>query len=52
MAIMIARGELELEVDLASDTAPLHELSDALLEAAGEGLRCMRDPPAAASPRS
>ena len=44
MAIMIARGELELEVDLESDSAPLHELAQALIEEAGEGLRCLRDP--------
>lgn len=43
MAIMIARGELELEVDLESDTAPVHELAAALL-AAAPGVRCMRDP--------
>ncbi len=43
MAIMIARGELELEVDLESDTAPLHELVAALLDATGE-VRCLRDP--------
>ena len=43
MAIMIARGELELELDLASDTAPLHELTAALLEAA-PGVRWLRDP--------
>ncbi len=44
MAIMVARGELALEVDLESDTAPLYELVVSLLEAAGEGLRWMRDP--------
>jgi hydrogenase expression/formation protein HypE len=44
MAIMVARGELELEVELQSDTAPLHELVGALLEACGGGLRCLRDP--------
>jgi hydrogenase expression/formation protein HypE len=43
MAIMIARGELELEVDLESDTASLHELARMLLDLGGE-LRCMRDP--------
>ena len=43
MAIMIARGELALEVDLDSDTAPLHELVAALLSAA-DGVRCLRDP--------
>ncbi len=40
---MIARGDLELEGDVASDTAPVHELVAALLEA-GDGLRWMRDP--------
>jgi hydrogenase expression/formation protein HypE len=43
MAIMIARGELELEVDLQSDTAPLHGLVDRLLGSV-EGVRCLRDP--------
>jgi hydrogenase expression/formation protein HypE len=44
MAIMIARGGLELELDLESDTAPLHELVAALLAAGGEAVRCLRDP--------
>ncbi|MBA3408087.1 MAG: hydrogenase expression/formation protein HypE [Solirubrobacterales bacterium] len=43
MAIMIARGGLELEVDLESDTAPLHGLVAALLAATG-AVRCLRDP--------
>jgi hydrogenase expression/formation protein HypE len=43
MAIMVARGELELEVDLRSDTAPVHELCRALLEL-GAAVRWMRDP--------
>jgi hydrogenase expression/formation protein HypE len=43
MAIMIARGELELEVELRSDTAPLHELTAALLDAT-DAVRCLRDP--------
>ncbi len=43
MAVMIARGELELEVDLASDTAPVHELAAALLEL-GASVRWLRDP--------
>ena len=42
MAIMLARGDLELEADLRSDTAPLHELALGLLEAA-PGVRCLRD---------
>ena len=43
MAIMVARGGLELEVDLESDTAPLHDLVGSLLAATG-GVRCLRDP--------
>jgi hydrogenase expression/formation protein HypE len=43
MAIMIARGELALEVELESDTAPLNELVAALLEAS-DRIRCLRDP--------
>jgi len=44
MAVMIARGELELEVELDSDTAPLNALVGALIEAVPDGLRCLRDP--------
>ena len=52
MAVMIARGELALEVDLDSDTAPLHGLVAGLLESVatvelaggGSALRCLRDP--------
>ena len=43
MAVMIARGDLHLEGDVASDTAPLHELTAALL-GLGDALRWMRDP--------
>ena len=43
LAILIARGDLELEGDLRSDTAPLHSLVAALLAATG-GVRCLRDP--------
>jgi hydrogenase expression/formation protein HypE len=43
MAIMVARGELELEIELESDTAPLHGLVEALLGAV-DGVRCLRDP--------
>jgi hydrogenase expression/formation protein HypE len=43
MAIMIARGELELEVELESDTAPLGSLVAGLLNATS-GVRCLRDP--------
>ena len=43
MAVMIARGELQLEVELSSDTAPVHELTASLLEL-GESVRWLRDP--------
>jgi hydrogenase expression/formation protein HypE len=43
MAVLVARGDLDLEADLASDTAPLNELTGALLEL-GDGIRWLRDP--------
>jgi hydrogenase expression/formation protein HypE len=43
MAVMIARGDLHLEGDVASDTASVHELTAALL-GLGTALRWMRDP--------
>jgi hydrogenase expression/formation protein HypE len=43
MAVMIARGDLRLEADIDSDTAPLHDLASTLREL-GEDLRWMRDP--------
>jgi hydrogenase expression/formation protein HypE len=43
-AIMLARGELELDADVASDTASVWPLVRALLDRAGPGLRAMRDP--------
>jgi hydrogenase expression/formation protein HypE len=43
MAVMVARGDLDLEVDLESDTAPLHGLVHDLLAATAE-VRCLRDP--------
>ena len=42
-AVMVARGELELEVELESDTAPVHELASSLLEL-DDAVRWMRDP--------
>jgi hydrogenase expression/formation protein HypE len=42
-AIMLARGEFELEAPIESDTRPLWPAVDALLEAAGGSLRCLRD---------
>lgn len=44
VAIMVARGGLDLEVALASDTAPLHDLTLALLGRLGDGVRWLRDP--------
>jgi hydrogenase expression/formation protein HypE len=43
MAIMLARGEFELDAEIVSDTASLWPAVDALLDAAGPGLRCLRD---------
>jgi hydrogenase expression/formation protein HypE len=40
--IMLARGELDLDADLVSDTAPLHRLTAAVLET-GVAVRAMRD---------
>jgi hydrogenase expression/formation protein HypE len=42
VTIMLARGELELEGDVVSDTAPLATLVKRLLDATPE-VRCMRD---------
>lgn len=42
MAIMLARGDLAIEADIRSDTAPLNGLVEALLDAA-PGVRWMRD---------
>jgi hydrogenase expression/formation protein HypE len=43
MAVMLARDEFALEAEILSDTRPLWSAADALLEAAGEDLHCMRD---------
>ncbi len=42
-AIMLARGEFELEAPIESDTRSLWPAVDALLAAVGPSLRCMRD---------
>jgi hydrogenase expression/formation protein HypE len=42
-AIMLSRGEFELDAEIESDTRSLWPACDALLEAAGESLRCLRD---------
>jgi hydrogenase expression/formation protein HypE len=43
MAIMLARGEFELDAAIVSDTSSLWPAVDALLDAAGPALRCLRD---------
>jgi len=43
VAIMLARGELDIEADVRSDTQPLWSLAAALIEACGDHLHCMRD---------
>ena len=42
-AIMLARGEFELDAEIESDTRSLWPVVDALLEEVGPSLRCMRD---------
>ena len=44
MAVMLARDEFSLAADIRSDTRSLWPAADALLEAAGSELHCMRDP--------
>ena len=42
-AIMLARGEFELDASIESDTRSLWPAVDVLLEAAGPAVRCVRD---------
>jgi hydrogenase expression/formation protein HypE len=42
-AIMLARDEFSLDAEIDSDTRPLWPAVDALLDAAGADLHCMRD---------
>ncbi len=44
ITILLARGDLDLEADLRSDTRSVLPLVEALVEAAGPGVRWMRDP--------
>jgi hydrogenase expression/formation protein HypE len=43
MSVMMARGDLDIEAEIESDTAPVHELVEALL-AAAPSTRWLRDP--------
>ena len=42
-AIMLARGEFDLDADITSDTRSLWPMVDTMLDAAGPSLRCLRD---------
>jgi hydrogenase expression/formation protein HypE len=44
ITILLARGDLELEADLRSDTRSVYPLVASLLDAVAPGLRWMRDP--------
>jgi len=44
VTILLARGELDLEADLRSDTRPVLPLVEAIASVAGPGIRWMRDP--------
>ena len=43
VTILAARGELELEADFRSDTAPLNELVDAIFDVTTQ-IHCLKDP--------
>jgi hydrogenase expression/formation protein HypE len=42
-AVMLARGQFELDAEIESDTRSLWPAVDALLDAVGPSLRCLRD---------
>jgi hydrogenase expression/formation protein HypE len=44
ITILLARGELDLEADLSSDSRCVLPLIEAMVEEAGPGIRWMRDP--------
>jgi hydrogenase expression/formation protein HypE len=44
ITVLLARGELDLQADLVSDTRPVWPLVAAVIDAAAPGLRWMRDP--------
>lgn len=43
VAIMLARGQLDIDADVSSDTCSLWPLARTLLEVCGDELHCMRD---------
>jgi hydrogenase expression/formation protein HypE len=44
ITILLARGDIDLQADLASDTRSVHPLVECLAAAAGAAVRWMRDP--------
>ena len=44
ITVLLARGDIDLEASLQSDTRSVYPFADALLDAAGPELRWMRDP--------
>ncbi|WP_044896548.1 hydrogenase expression/formation protein HypE [Bacillus alveayuensis] len=44
ITVLLARGELELEADITSDTRPLWPFVSTLIDVAAPGLRWLRDP--------
>ncbi len=44
ITILLARGEIDLETDLRSDTRPVYPMIEALIARVGSGVRWMRDP--------
>jgi len=43
ITVMLARGELDIDAELVSDTAPVHGLVRGLIDAVGPNIRAMRD---------
>jgi hydrogenase expression/formation protein HypE len=43
IAILLARGDLDIQADIRSDTQPLWALVSGLLAACGTGVHCLRD---------
>ncbi|MEJ7760965.1 MAG: hydrogenase expression/formation protein HypE [Gemmatimonadaceae bacterium] len=44
ITILLARGEIDLETDLRSDTRPVYPMIEALIGRVGSGVKWMRDP--------
>jgi hydrogenase expression/formation protein HypE len=44
IAVMLAREALDIDSDVESDTAPLHDLAAGVIRAAGRSVHCLKDP--------